>query len=295
MFGQLGYLISESFRGWKQHRTVILPSLLTIFLCSLLLAASFTALGVSFKLISAEKSLYVIEAFLNDNVPADSVAAIQTRLEHTRHVESVSFVSADSALADFRNHFSPDMLELVEGNPIPAFFRVSLRSEARNPQDLSEVRHAIAEESYFEEVQAPIEWATRIATWKFKMIFWPVCISILLLIALSLIICNSVRLSLLSRKLLVENMKYAGGSYMFIEFPFVLEGAAQGFVGSGFAIILLGLVIKSIVQTFPIAASGVTYFGIVALFTVLLETTLAGYFSFRTVRSFLFEKKGEQE
>lgn len=274
---------------------MILPSLLTIFLCSLLLAASFTALGVSFKLISAEKSLYVIEAFLNDHVPADSVAAIQTRLEHTRHVESVSFVSADSALADFRNHFSPDMLELVEGNPIPAFFRVSLRSEARNPQDLSEVRHAIAEESYFEEVQAPIEWATRIATWKFKMIFWPVCISILLLIALSLIICNSVRLSLLSRKLLVENMKYAGGSYMFIEFPFVLEGAAQGFVGSGVAIILLGLVIKSIVQTFPIAASGVTYFGIVALFTVLLETTLAGYFSFRTVRSFLFEKKGEQE
>ena len=295
MFGQLGYLISESFRGWKQHRTVILPSLLTIFLCSLLLAASFTALGVSFKLLSTEKSLYVIESFLNENVPADSVAAIQTRLMHTRHVESVSFVSADSALADFRNHFSPDMLELVEGNPIPAFFRVSLSSEARNPQDLSEVRHAIAEESYFEEVQAPVEWATRIATWKFKMIFWPVCVSILLLIALSLIICNSVRLSLLSRKLLVENMKYAGGSYMFIEFPFVLEGAAQGFVGSGVAIILLGLVIKSVVQTFPIAASGVTYFGVVALFTVLLETTLAGYFSFRTVRSFLFEKKGEQE
>ena len=274
---------------------MILPSLLTIFLCSLLLAVSFTALGVSFKLLSAEKSLYVIEAFLNENVPADSVAAIQTRLMHTRHVESVSFVSADSALADFRNHFSPDMLELVEGNPIPAFFRVSLSSEARNPQDLSEVRHAIAEESYFEEVQAPVEWATRIATWKFKMIFWPVCVSILLLIALSLIICNSVRLSLLSRKLLVENMKYAGGSYMFIEFPFVLEGVAQGFVGSGVAIILLGLVIKSVVQTFPIAASGVTYFGVVALFTVLLETTLAGYFSFRTVRSFLFEKKGEQE
>ena len=274
---------------------MILPSLLTIFLCSLLLASSFTALGVSFKLISAEKSLYVIEAFLNENVPNDSIPAIQTRLEHTRHVESVSFVSADSALADFRNHFSPDMLDLVEGNPIPAFFRVSLRSEARNPLDLSEVRHAIAEETYFEEVQAPIEWASRIATWKFKMIFWPICISILLLIALSLIICNSVRLSLMSRKLLVENMKYAGGSYLFIEFPFVLEGAAQGFVGSGVAIMLLWLVIKSVVQTFPIAASGVTYFGIVALFTVLLETTLAGYFSFRTVRSFLFEKKGEQE
>lgn len=295
MFGQLGYLISESFRGWKQHRTVILPSLLTIFLCSLLLSASFTALGVSFKLLSAEKSLYVIEAFLKEDVPEDSIAVIQTRLEHTRHVESVAFVSADSALADFSNHFSPDMLELVEGNPIPAFFRVSLSEEARNPADLSEVRNTIAEEAYFEEVQAPIKWASRIASWKFKMIFWPICISILLLITLSLIICNSVRLSLMSRKLLVENMKYAGGSYLFIEFPFVLEGAMQGFLGSGVAILLLGLVIRSLVQMFPIVASGVAYFGIVALFTVLLETMLAGYFSFRTVRSFLFEKKGEQE
>ena len=274
---------------------MILPSLLTIFLCSLLLSASFTALGVSFKLLSVEKSLYVIEAFLKEDVPEDSVAVIQTRLEHTRHEESVTFVSADSALADFSNHFSPDMLELVEGNPIPAFFRVSLSEEARNPADLSEVRNTIAEEAYFEEVQAPLEWASRIASWKFKMIFWPICISILLLITLSLIICNSVRLSLMSRKLLVENMKYAGGSYLFIEFPFVLEGAMQGFIGSGAAILLLGLVIRSVVQMFPIAASGVAYFGIVALFTVLLETMLAGYFSFRTVRSFLFEKKGEQE
>ena len=295
MFGQLGYLISESFRGWKQHRTVILPSLLTIFLCSLLLASSFTALGVSFKLLSVEKSLYVIEAFLNENVPEDSIPTVQSRLEHSRHVESVTFVSADSALADFRNHFSADMLDLVEGNPIPAFFRVSLRDEARNPVDLSEVRNTIAEEPYFEEVQAPLKWASRIASWKFRMIFWPICISILLLITLSLIICNSVRLSLMSRKLLVENMKYAGGSYLFIEFPFVLEGVAQGFVGSGFAILLLGLVIKSVVKMFPIAAAGVSYFGIVALFTLFLETMLAGYFSYRTVRSFLFEKKGEPE
>ena len=274
---------------------MILPSLVTIFLCSLLLAVSFTALGVSFKLLSAEKSLYVIEAFLNENVSEDSVSVVQTKLEHYRHVDSVSFVSADSALADFSRHFSPDMLELVEGNPIPAFFRLYLSAEAQNPADLSEVRNMVAEEPYFEEVQAPLEWASRISSWKFKMVFWPICISILLLITLSLIICNSVRLSLLSRKLLVENMKYAGGSYLFIEFPFVLEGATQGFIGSSFAVLLLGLVLQSVVRMFPIISTSVSGFWMVALFTVLLETTLSGYFSFRTVRSFLFEKKGEQD
>jgi cell division transport system permease protein len=187
------------------------------------------------------------------------------------------------------------MLELVEGNPIPPFFRVKLDDESRKPSELVKLKNELMRSGTFEEVQAPVEWVEKISAWKFKLIFWPICLSILLLVTLSLIICNSVRLSLMSRKLLVENMKYAGGSYLFIEFPFVLEGAMQGFLGSGVAILLLGLVIRSLVQMFPIVASGVDYFGIVALFTVLLETMLAGYFSFRTVRSFLFEKKGEQE
>ena len=49
----------------------------------------------------------------------DSLKVIQGRLEHTKFIDSVSYVSADSALADFRRHFSGEMLDLVEGNPIP--------------------------------------------------------------------------------------------------------------------------------------------------------------------------------
>ena len=94
MFGQLRYLISESFRGWRQHRTVILPSLLTIFLCSLLLASSLTVLGAVFRVLSAEGTLYTIEAFLPENVGEDSVAVIKSRMEHFRGIESVAFVSA---------------------------------------------------------------------------------------------------------------------------------------------------------------------------------------------------------
>ena len=112
--------------------------------------------------------------------------------------------------------------------PYRRFSACLLSEEARNPADLSEVRNTIAEEAYFEEVQAPVEWVEKISAWKFRMVFWPVCLSILLLVTLSLIICNSVRLSLMSRRLLVENMKYAGGSPFFIEFPFVLEGRDAG-------------------------------------------------------------------
>ncbi|MBR4917394.1 MAG: permease-like cell division protein FtsX [Fibrobacter sp.] len=295
MFGQLRYLISESFRGWKQHRTVILPSLLTIFLCSLLLASSLTVLGGVFRVLSAEGSLYTVEAFLPEGVHQDSVTAIQSRMEHFRGVESVEFVSADSALADFRRHFPGEMLDLVDENPIPPFFRLTLVKEMHNPADLEESVAAIMREGYFDEVQAPVDWATRVSKWKFKMVFWPVCLSLLLLVTLSLIICNSVRLSLMSRRLLVENMKYAGGSPFFIEFPFVLEGVMQGFLGSGLAVILLLALVESVSQAIPMVAANVGGLGSLLCLVVLLVTLISAYFSYRTVRDFLLAKRNERD
>jgi cell division transport system permease protein len=279
----------------RQHRTVILPSFATIFLCSLLLAASFTAFGAVMRVLSMEKNLYAIEAFLPESVSEDSLQVIQNRLEHTKFVDSVTFVSADSALADFRRHFSGEMLDLVEGNPIPPFFRVTLDEENKNPSTLVEVKNALAREDIFEEIQAPVEWVEKIAAWKFRMIFWPICISVLLLFTLSLIICNSVRLSLLSRRLLVENMKYAGGSHFFIEFPFVLQGAFQGLVGSDIAVILLAIVLNSVADAFPIVAANLAGLGTGLFLVVVLVTALSGYFSFRTVREFLSIKRNEQE
>lgn len=279
----------------RQHRTVILPSLVTIFLCSLLLSASVVAFGGVMRLISAERSLYTVEAFLPENLPEDSIRVIRTHLEHTKHIDSVSFISADSALADFRNHFSKDMLDLVEGNPIPPYFKLTLDDASHNPADLEWLVNELRRSEYFEEVEAPIEWAEKISAWKFKMVFWPICVSVLLLFTLSLIICNSVRLSLLSRRLLVENMKYAGGSYFFIEFPFVLQGVIQGFAGSALAVLLLAAVISSVASSIPLVAANIGGLGTSFALVVIVVTLLSGYFSFRTVRRFLMVKRNEQE
>lgn len=245
--------------------------------------------------LDSEKSLYTVEAFLPSAVPDDSVASLQNRLLHMKHVASVEYVSADSAFADFRRHFSGEMLELVDDNPIPPFFRISLDENSKTPVDLIEVERLVSRDCVFEEVQAPVEWVNRIAEWKFKIVFWPIVISILLLVTLSLIICNSVRLSLMSRKLLVENMKYAGGSTFFIQFPFVLEGLAQGLLGSISAVIVLWIVVDAVVESFPIVESYVDGFGGMLFMLVLAVSTLSAYFSFHTVRGFLKFKRNEQE
>jgi cell division transport system permease protein len=90
-------------------------------------------------------------------------------------------------------------------------------------------------------------------------------------------------------------MKYAGGSHFFIEFPFVLQGAFQGLVGSGIAVILLAIVLNSVADAFPIVAANLAGLGTGLFLVVVLVTALSGYFSFRTVREFLSIKRNEQE
>lgn len=291
VFSQIGYLISETFRSLKQHQTVILPSLVTIFLCSLLLSASFvTFLGV-FRLISVEKSLYKVEAFLKESVSEKSVSSIKLDLYKIKWVDSVEYISATAALEDFKKHFSGEMLSLVSDNPLPASFRLTLQDRYKTPFYLNSLSNELSSNPLFDAVQAPVAWVERLSSWKFSLLFWPFAISFLLLMTLSLIIGNSVRLSLFSRKILVENMKYAGGSSFFIVFPFVLEGLIQGLVGSLLSVFFFIFVFNSLQDLLPVAAIYLSGYGWMLFLVVLLVTFLSVYFSWRSVSRFLLSDR----
>lgn len=289
MYGQLPYLVSEAFRGWRQHRTVIVPSLITIFLCSILLVASLTFLLGALRAISHRDAFYEIEAFFIDVPEQEFQDSLRQKLLAIKAVESVRYISPDSAAAVFRKDFSPDMLTLAEGNPLPASFRITLQESNRNPMDLAQVMQEIQRWQIFDMVQAPQSWSEWVERWRFDMVFWPSVISLLLLVTLALIIGNAVRLTLYSRRLLVENMKYAGGSYFFIQFPFVLEGLMQGFLGSMAAVGFWGSLIWALESKLPLLIPYLSGFGWILCGVVCMVSLIGTYASLRSVRSFLHQ------
>ena len=62
---------------------------------------------------------------------------------------------------------------------------------------------------------------------------------VLLLAAATLLIGNTIRLSIFSRRREIEVMKLVGASNWFVRGPFILEGLICGLVGSVVAVILL--------------------------------------------------------
>jgi cell division transport system permease protein len=60
-------------------------------------------------------------------------------------------------------------------------------------------------------------------------------------IASTLLIANTIRLSIFARRREIEVMKLVGATNWFVRGPFMLEGLLQGLVGALFAVVLLVL------------------------------------------------------
>jgi cell division transport system permease protein len=136
-------------------------------------------------------------------------------------------------------------------------------------------------------VQAPTEWIERWESFKWHFFVIPIAVSALMLGILWLIIWNAVRLTLISRKELVNNIKYSGGTPFFIQFPFVMEGLLQGLAGAGLAVILFAFIEKNVLIYFPVLSEFGQRGQHVSLFVLQFVAISEAAVSFFTVRKFL--------
>jgi len=290
---QIPYLIGEAFRGWKNHRLVIIPSLITIFLCTSVILGSVLLLNAVWNLNDQEQELYQIEAFFGEDIEQSPEQILQ-ELGSWKMIDSLQYVSAAQAMKEFSREFGTEMLELVEGNPLPPSLRLRMAGEYGNSWDMQRVENRLLETGWFQEVRSSSDLVAWIEEVQFDLWFWPLLITLLLIFTLWLIIANAVRLTLYSRRLLVENMKYAGGSSFFIQFPFILEGGLQGFAGSLAASLLSLFLLWTVQNDLPVVAGLMEGYGWILLGVVGLVTLIAAYTSYRAVQSFLMQESWDR-
>jgi len=284
---RLPYLIAEAFKGLLRHRFVIIPSLATTFLCSFLLLVSMNALNFAVSLSAHSASLYRIEAFFL-NAPtqakADSISIIVASYES---VASLIYVSEEQALEEFKKSFPEDMLYMVEGNPLPASLRIQIRASSQNIETIQKISEDLLAMPEISTVQAPTEWIKRWENFKWHFFAIPIAVSAIMLGILWMIMWNAMRLTLISRKELVNNIKYSGGTPFFIQFPFVMEGLLQGLIGAGLAVVLFSFIEKTVLLYFPILSEFMQESLSASLAVLGFVAVSEAFVSYFTVRKFL--------
>ena len=240
---RLKLLFSESFRSLAANVSTTVAATMTV-LIGMFLLGLFIALGSwaqDFGETQKEKLLVKVYFCTEDTcakaATPGQINAVRRELESSRLVDEVTFVSKAEALGRMRKQ-TPQLVENLSSNPLPDAFEVKARDGADVKLVSASLRQpakppGVQEIKDGDEVSDQVVNVARVLTLAFLVA------TIVLLVSSALLIANTIRLSIFSRRREIEVMKLVGATNWFVRGPFMLEGLICGVVGSAIAILML--------------------------------------------------------
>jgi cell division transport system permease protein len=167
---------------------------------------------------------------------ADELASELRTLET---IDNVLVISAAEAMEDFREASGlGDVLESLDSNPLPHTLVVS-PAESASVEALALLGDELNGRPSIDLVKIDTEWVERLNAILDFVRRIVIMGSVLLILAVIIIVGNTIRLDIQSRRDEIEVLKLLGASDGFVRRPFLYIGLWYGLIGSGVALLLL--------------------------------------------------------
>ncbi len=176
-----------------------------------------------------------LDKSLDDNAAENVIKALKAEAG----VEKVNYLSRDEAMGEFRNWSGfGGAMDMLEQNPLPAVAIITPKMNFQDSNTLNTLRDRVAAVQGVDEVRMDDSWFARLAALTGLVGQVAAMIGVLMIVAVFLVIGNSVRLSIFSRRDTINVMKLIGATDGFILRPFLNGGAMLGFCGALLSLIL---------------------------------------------------------
>ena len=242
-FKTLVKLVKDAWKGLLRNASFM--SLIIVTACMFILGISMLFV-VNLNNIGDELAEQVgIRVFIKGDADSKAKEGLERGIRALPDVNNVVYIDREQALKDFLKD-NPDYnsaLDLLPGNPLPDSYDVEL-------EDFTKVR----------EVAVAIEGMDAVDSLSygqgyvdnlmgFMRVVWLVTggLSLVAVFVISMIIGNTIKMTVYSRRKEIEIMKLVGATDRYIQFPFVIEGVTLGFLGSVLATVVLFLGYKYVV------------------------------------------------
>jgi cell division transport system permease protein len=244
--GRLIFFFQEALRALKRNGApslaAIVTTVVTVVLLGMLIPIFQTAQGKSEEV---RDQLNVQYALFPDATKAE-IAGLKKKLEGIPHVAEVTFISKGEALKTFESELEDKtIIQELNSNPLPNSFEVNADDAANLPA----IREVVFPNGPEGAPFSPIinnEFDRQQSSKKIEEVTSALkivltVITALLVLASLMLVGNTIRLSIYTRRREVEVMRLVGATRWFIRWPFMIEGVVVGFVGGLLAILILWL------------------------------------------------------
>ena len=218
---------------------------------SLCLLAFFAIIVLNVQTMTQHWSREVQVVAYLDEVPSKTrLTAIIKEAKSLPEVIDVIYVTRQQAFAGFRERLGDDavLLDGLKDDFLPASLRLVLHENSRNSAGVDRVVKQVRQKKDYADFRYGQDWLERFDAVLNLLRIAGAVLGGFLLFATLFIVANTIKLTVYARKDELEVMSLVGGTSMFIKSPFLLEGAIQGGVGGGLAIVFSYLLFASILH-----------------------------------------------
>lgn len=179
---------------------------------------------------------------LKEDAREADIRMLQKELDAKPYVKQTEYVSKDEAAVKLQEELGEDFLDFLGYNPLMPTIDVYLLADYTNPDSVIKIEKLITEYPVVDEVYYQESILNLINENVRKISVFLLTISALLFLIAVTIINNTIRLSIYSKRFLINTMQLIGANRSFIRKPFLLKSLFFGFVAALIAIgLLMGL------------------------------------------------------
>ena len=234
-------LIGNSLRDAIKSLTRNISLSFASFLCmaltlTMIAVVLIIVLNIQYVIFHLEKEID-ITVYLEQSISSDEIISLEEQIKNISNVDTVDFVSKETwkELVMDESDFLNNTLNILGENPLLDSFDIHLKnlhllSDTALKLEQIEGVFKVEYGQNFAQVIIEVFDAVKISA---------SLIAFILILATFLLINNTIKLTIFSRKEEIEIMRLVGSSNLAIRIPFVFEGILIGFFSSLLPIILI--------------------------------------------------------
>ncbi|MCL4478342.1 MAG: ABC transporter permease [Deltaproteobacteria bacterium] len=235
------YFISTTIKRIKINLYLNIITVVTIAVALLILNIFFLIYINVHSVLGEWQGKINIIAYVKNGISADEIRQVSDRLRAISGVKGIKYYSQQEAFSEFKKELKGQsaILKGVSPDILPAYFVISLRDKAIAENRIDNVASSIKRLMGISDVQYGKELASKLSGVIILMKMLSIGIGGFIIFSILIIISNTIRISIFSKKDEIGILKLVGATNLFIEIPFILEGIVQITFGTGLSILLL--------------------------------------------------------
>jgi cell division transport system permease protein len=237
--------------------------------CVLMISLLLVGLSVLFSInissmIGGVEDKNEVIVYLQEDTTDMEISDLYGQLSRMDNIAEVTFYSKEESFEDLKKSMSDyEMLfdSMGDDNPLIDAYRIRVADIEQIDATLDEIGTL----DHVEYVRAPIEWVNILT--ELRRIVTIVCSVIIgaLIIISIVIIANTTKASVFSRRAEIQIMKYVGATNSFIRIPFFVEGMITGFLAGCGALAITWFGYDALVNLITGETNVIAIFGITSI------------------------------